>query len=271
MNRLRAFFIHLLISAAVIGSIAFGLFTLWYPPELLGFAKGDRLFVIIAVVDIVAGPLLTLVVFKPGKPSLKFDLAVVGLLQALFLAAGLWTVWASRPVFLVGGNGYFELVYASQIDADDLALAPAGFRQLPAFGARLIGLREASPAESASILDSGKSGRPRSTLPLFYQDFEASADSLRKRSRGPDELSDFVYFLDLGGLRAVQRARAGDVQARFLPVASIRGNALFEVDPVSMKPLRYVPLPVPESPDGSLEANPSEAAAAPAQIAAGVR
>lgn len=247
MNRWRAFLFHLLISAALIGSLAFGLFSLWYPPELLGFAKGDRLFLIIAAIDIVAGPLLTLIVFKPGKPSLKLDLAVIGLLQFLFLAAGLWTVWASRPVFLVGGNGYFELVYASQIDAEDLKLAPAGFDELPAFGPRLVGLREPNAEDAEQILAAGNFRRPRSTQPLLYQAFEASADALRQRARRVDRLTDFVHFLDYGALQALQRDLEGDTESLFLPVASIRGNALFELDPVSLRPLRHVPLPPAES------------------------
>jgi hypothetical protein len=252
MNRWRAFLLHLLLSAVLIGSLAFGLFSLWYPPELLGFAKGDRLFFIIAAIDIVAGPLLTLIVFKPGKPSLKLDLAVVGLLQALFLAAGLWTVWASRPVFLVGGNGYFELVYASQIDTEDLKLAPAGFNHMPAFGARLVGLREPNAQDAEQILASGNFGRPRSTQPLLFQEFEASADALRQRARGVDRLTDFVHFVDLDVLEGFQRELAGKRDAVFLPVASIRGNAVLELDASTMRPLRYLS-PRPSQPRGEAQ------------------
>ncbi len=255
MSRWRAFFLHLLLSAVVIGSIAFGLFALWYPPELLGFAKGDRLFLIIAVVDIIVGPLLTLIVFKRGKPSLKLDLGVIALLQVLFLAVGLWTVWASRPVFLVGGQGYFELVFANQIEQKDLAEAAPGFEVMPWFGARLVGLRD-----DGSPLSFEQS---RATLPRLYQEFEASADYLRGRSRGPGGLTDFVHFLDLGGLEAIKRARAEDTEARFLPVASIRGNALFELDPTTMQPLHYVPLPATATADAPAKPEDLEGAGAP--------
>lgn len=242
MSRWRAFIIHLLISAVVIGSIAFGLFSLWYPPELLGFAKADRLFVLIAAVDIIIGPLLTLLVFKVGKPSLRFDLTVIGLLQALFLAAGLWTVWASRPVFLVGAEGYFELVFANQIAPEDLAAGAPGYTELPAFGARLVGLRRPTDEEFAELNSSGKADQSKSTLPRFYESFEASADYLRWRSRGPEGLTTFVHFLDIDGLTALQAELPADGEARYLPVASIRGNALFELDAETMRPLRYLKL-----------------------------
>lgn len=244
MSRWRAFSIHLLISLILIGSIAFGLFYLWYPPDILGFAKADRLFWVIAGVDIIVGPLLTLIVFKAGKRTLKMDLAVIGLLQALFLAAGLWTAWASRPVFLVGALGYFELVFANQVEESDLAAGSPGHTELPWFGARLVGLRRPTDAEFEQVRAAGKSGQSLATMPRFYQGFEASADYLRGRSRGPGALTDLAEFLDIEGLRAVQRARAEDSEARFLAAASIRGNALFELDPSTLRPLRYQPLPI---------------------------
>lgn len=240
MSRWRAFFIHLLISLALIGSIAFGLFYLWYPPDILGFAKADRLFLIIAGVDIIVGPLLTLIVFKAGKRTLKMDLTVIGLLQALFLAAGLWTAWASRPVFLVGALGYFEIVFANQIEDADLSAGTPGHTELPWFGAKLVGLRQPTDEEFADIIAKGKQSQTLATMPRFYQDFEASAGYLRGRSRGPGALTDLVDFLDIQGLRSVQQSRAKDTEARFLPVGSIRGNALFELDPETMRPLRYI-------------------------------
>ena len=40
----------------------------------------------------VVGPLLTLIVFRAGKPGMKFDLAVIGLVQVAALAYGTATV-----------------------------------------------------------------------------------------------------------------------------------------------------------------------------------
>lgn len=236
MTRWRAFCVHLFISLLVIGSIAFGLFSLWYPPELLGFAKADRLFLIIAMVDVVVGPLLTLIVFKPGKPSLKFDLGVIALLQAVFLVAGLWTVWTSRPVFLVGAGKYFEIVFANQIDPEDLAEGALGFTELPAFGARLVGLSEEG-------LGTFQFGRPRSAQPRLYQDFNASVERLRGFARGPDRLTELDAFLDLGGLKKLQQDLAARPEARYMPIISARGDALLEVDPQTMRPLRFIAVP----------------------------
>lgn len=240
MSRWRAFAIHLAISLLIIGGVAFGLFYLWYPPHLLGFAKADRLFSLIAGVDIIAGPLLTLIVFRAGKPSLRTDLAIVGLLQAVFLAVGIWTMWASRPVFLVGALGHYELVFANQIDEEDLAAGKPGFRSLPWFGATLVGLRRPTEEEQSAIVRDGKQGQSPATMPRFYQAFEESAGYLRGRARGPGTLLDLDAFVSRAALEALQRQRREETEARFLPVASIRGNALFELDGTTARPIRYI-------------------------------
>ena len=56
------------------------------------------------------GPLLTLIVYKVGKKSLPFDLACIGLLQALCLAGGMWTVFQTRPVAVVYAMGEFKSI-----------------------------------------------------------------------------------------------------------------------------------------------------------------
>lgn len=63
------------------------------PPGLLEMARAGRLLATLAAVDLVMGPLLTLVEFKPGKKSLKFDLTAIALLQAGALLYGLHAVW----------------------------------------------------------------------------------------------------------------------------------------------------------------------------------
>src|SRR5688500_14954122 len=93
---------HFVLSGLVIGTIALAAFVNLFPAGLHHAAKLDRLLGTMLIVDIVAGPLLTLILYRPGKPGLRFDLAMIGLLQILFLAYGLSTLWRSRPLFLVG-------------------------------------------------------------------------------------------------------------------------------------------------------------------------
>lgn len=140
MNRWKAASVHLLLSLLLIGGIALAALHTWFPYGLYRVAAPDRLLFIMWGIDLVAGPLLTLVVYKVGKPSLRSDLCVVAILQLAFLGYGLHTLWASRPVFLVGLPMRMSLVFANEIEPAELAKAklPA-WRRFSWTGPQLVG------------------------------------------------------------------------------------------------------------------------------------
>ena len=90
--RLRAGLIHLSISS-VVALMAVGIvFLIWYPHPLHTAAGVTEIFLIVLGVDVVIGPLLTTLVYRQGKKSLRFDLSTIALLQLLAFSYGLWTV-----------------------------------------------------------------------------------------------------------------------------------------------------------------------------------
>lgn len=116
--RYSAFLLHLLISG-VIGLIAVCIvFFVWYPDPLQDAVGVTSIFLILLFVDIVIGPLLTLLVYKPSKPSLKFDLSVIALLQLVALCYGMNTVFQGRPAFIVYATDSFVIARAFEIDPD---------------------------------------------------------------------------------------------------------------------------------------------------------
>jgi len=122
----RAAAVHLALSALVVGAFLALVISVWYPPPLLQGAGGMRLVLIVAAVDLVAGPLITLLIYKKGKPGLAFDLTVIALLQASALAYGLHTTWVSRPAYLVLSPYRATLVAANELyPADQAHKAPA--------------------------------------------------------------------------------------------------------------------------------------------------
>ncbi|MCZ8164284.1 hypothetical protein [Silanimonas sp.] len=122
----RAAAVHLALSALLVGTFLALVISVWYPPPLLQGAGGMRLVLIVAAVDLVAGPLITLLVYKRGKPGMAFDLTVIALLQASALAYGLHTTWVSRPAYLVLSPYRATLVAANEVyPANAAASAPA--------------------------------------------------------------------------------------------------------------------------------------------------
>ncbi|MCA9014252.1 MAG: hypothetical protein R3F41_03815 [Gammaproteobacteria bacterium] len=114
MNRWAAFSFHLTISLAVFLGL-FGLvIALWYPGILFRIDGGWAGLKLITGVDVVLGPLLTLIVFKAGKPGLKTDLGIIAALQVACMAAGIWIVYQARPIALVFAYDTFFSLSASE-------------------------------------------------------------------------------------------------------------------------------------------------------------
>lgn len=134
-SKLQASAIHLAISALVAGAAAVLVFLIWYPPPLATMQGVDALVILMVAVDVVLGPLLTFVVFQPGKRSLRLDLAVIGLLQAGALLYGLHVIYLGRPALIVFNVDRFDVVTAADVDADSYRRSLAqGQPPLPHFG-----------------------------------------------------------------------------------------------------------------------------------------
>ena len=78
-------------------------------------------FILIGV-DLVLGPLLTLIVYKQGKPGLKFDLSFIAAVQVAALIYGSYTLHSERPHFLVFAIDRVTLVALSGIDESSMPL-----------------------------------------------------------------------------------------------------------------------------------------------------
>ncbi len=114
--RLKAFLIHLLISTCIAIAVIGVVFFVWYPAPLHSAAGVTQIFLLLLAVDVVLGPLLTLIVYKVGKKTLIMDLTVIALLQLSALSYGVWTVAEGRPAWIVFGGDRFELVRIPDID-----------------------------------------------------------------------------------------------------------------------------------------------------------
>lgn len=119
MTRFGAFAVHLGISLAIFAVLAYLVLAVWYPDLFFTTDGGWQGMRIIIAVDLVLGPLLTLIVYKHGKPGLKFDLACIGTFQAVCLIAGTWLVYSERPLAIIYVDGQFASVSReTYLDAD---------------------------------------------------------------------------------------------------------------------------------------------------------
>jgi len=131
IHKLKAFAVHIGISLVIFIAILSFIIYFWYPQPFFTSDGGWQGIRIIAAVDLILGPLLTLIVYKPNKPSLKMDLTIIGVIQAAALGWGIWVVHYERPIAAVYAEGAFSTVTANDMKARGMTN-----EKLKAFGER---------------------------------------------------------------------------------------------------------------------------------------
>ncbi len=122
MTRLKAFLIHLGLSLIIFLSLLYVIVYYWYPAPFFSTDGGWQGLRIIATVDIVLGPVLTLVIFNPKKPQnkIRFDLTVIGIIQFGALVSGTWIVYKEHPVAKVICDGIISPITANDLRENNL-------------------------------------------------------------------------------------------------------------------------------------------------------
>lgn len=188
-NRFSAASAHLLISVIVALGVFLLLRLLWYPGELFRAIGGGELFALVVAIDVALGPLLTLIVYKRNKPSLRFDLTVIGVLQALALAYGVHTLFVGRPVYLAVLGHRVDVVQAVEIDAEDLRKAN---QTLPLTGPRWVGYQPPKdPKEREDVLFGSLGGKDYGQLPQYHAPVDVMHADILKLAKPVATLKDF--------------------------------------------------------------------------------
>lgn len=111
MTKRKKFFISHLVVSLCIALLAMSIiFYVWYPSPLSDAVGVTHIFYIMIAIDVIIGPVLGFIVYKEGKKTLKFDLAVIVLLQICAFLYGFNSIFQGRPVYIVDTGNYFELV-----------------------------------------------------------------------------------------------------------------------------------------------------------------
>jgi hypothetical protein len=119
-SRYQAFAFHMAISLVIFFILLVCITQYWYPGILFDTGNGWKAIGIIIGIDLILGPLLTLIVFNHNKSSLKFDLWVIALVQTAALVYGTWTVHQTRPIALAFINSNFSTLYANSDIAESI-------------------------------------------------------------------------------------------------------------------------------------------------------
>lgn len=243
--RLRASAIHLAISLSIATLAALLVFGWWYPYPYHELSGGRELFTLVVAVDVVLGPLITLVIFNVTKTRrhLMMDFTVIGLLQVAALAYGLWTVFIARPVHLVFEYQRLNVVHAADIDPKTLPQAPPALQSLPLTGPTLLSLRpfkDASEEYDSTMV--AVAGVPQAAQPALWQPWEAGRTEILQAARPIAELQQrFSAQSALIDSAIASTGRPAEA-LRTLPLVTRKGEWTVLIDAQTTLPVGFVPL-----------------------------
>ena len=243
--RARASAAHFVFSAILATACAALVYLLWYPAPLGSMSGVSDLFVLILGVDVVLGPLVTLVAFNTRKPRAELvrDLAVVVLVQLGALGYGMWTVFAGRPVHAVFEYDRIRVVHANEIPEEFMDRVPPGMDALPLTGPTLLALRPFKDnSEQISAILAALGGVQMSARPELWMDYDKATPAILKAAK------------PLAALMAAQPAFAAALQQAladhhrsmdntvYLPLASRAGFGTALLDATTAQPVALLPL-----------------------------
>lgn len=181
-DKLKASLTHLMISAAVLLLFYIFILNIWYPEPYFQVSGLLTILLMLVAIDLVLGPLLTFVVFKKNKPSLKFDLSVIAAIQLAALSYGVFAVYKGHPVYVAYTIDRFTLVTANEVNPQD---AKYDEFKVSTFGKPKVVY--AKPPESSEernklLFGSIGTGLDLEHHPEYYEPIEEYTENIIKRS-----------------------------------------------------------------------------------------
>ena len=182
---------HALVSLLVAGLSALFVFGLLYPPPTSAMLGVGSIFLLLLGVDVVCGPLLTLLLANPAKPRRErwLDFSLVGLVQLAALLYGLHSVWVARPVVLAFEVDRLVIASANEVQTETLSQAPAELQSLPWWGVLQVGTRKAKDSnEFFESMNLGLGGISPAMRPHWWLPWDSAQAGIQERAKPVAEL-----------------------------------------------------------------------------------
>jgi hypothetical protein len=126
-SRFTAAGIHFLSSLLIFSILLWIIIKIWYPQPFFSASGGWQGLKIVALVDLILGPLITLVIYNTTKPKKELfqDIGIIVFIQLAALSFGINTIYSERPIALAFWEHEFYTIPASAlknqgIDLDEL-------------------------------------------------------------------------------------------------------------------------------------------------------
>ncbi len=103
---------------------------LWFPGAYFSISGITKLFLVLVAVNLIVGPGLSTLVYKPGKKGLIFDLIVIACIEIAILGWAMLEMLERRPAYAVFAVDRFEAVTGSEVDIQALQYSELAVRPM---------------------------------------------------------------------------------------------------------------------------------------------
>lgn len=184
-HKLKASGLHLFLSLIIITLAMSLIIYFWFPNSLMKVSNFKEIALLIISIDLVLGPLLTFIVFKPKKKGLKFDLSAIATFQASALAYGLFTLYQAHPVYITFNVDRFTLVRAIDAQPEKTLYKSLNISKFSTPKLVVAKIPEDKQAKSDLLMDV-MGGAPDIELrPELYHPFEDNISEILVKSLDP--------------------------------------------------------------------------------------
>lgn len=214
---------HFLITLTLAVLVGVLVFWLWYPKPFRDMTGGLGLYQLILGVDIVCGPLLTLILASPKKThkAMLVDISMIASIQLAALAYGLYTVAIARPVALVAEIDRFRIVSLNELYTQDKAKALPDYQQTPLWGIQYTGVMKATTAEAANKdLNLSLQGIEMGMRPDIWQPYDKMKGSLKNHLKPLSALKGLTLNDEKNLTKAIKETNKQKQQLSYLPIVA---------------------------------------------------
>lgn len=240
LERRKTIALHVLVSAAVVGTVVAIIFLAWYPSPYFRISGAEQVLRVLIGVDLVLGPLLTVYLYKPGKKGLWFDMWFIAIVQISALVYGIVVIHEQRPQYLVFSGDRFAVLPEADIVGDGASISACTAAQRPPCIAVAVMPRDAE-ARSEVLVRSLEEGIELEQQPRYWQPLADARAEVLDEAKPLAVLAAASQRGSAGVARVLERTGRSAEALRWVPVVNKRLDAFaLVIDAESAEPVDVV-------------------------------
>lgn len=237
VSKRQAFLIHLSLSALIVGTVCATIFFVWYPGIYFQAKGAWSVLRVLVGVDLILGPTLTLLLFRPGKPGLLFDLIVIVLIQLSALVYGTTVFYQERPYYNVFVVDRFQVLGRGEVDPAAVDVEELGHK--PVVGPLLtVAVLPEDPLEFQRLLEEvlfeGKPDLDR--RPEYWRPYAERSADVVARGIALEQLAQARP----GARREIESLLEGNAALVYVPMVSGDRDLALVIDPETAAPIEVI-------------------------------